>query len=102
MGARTPERSAKLATRIVRYSRTEQSLRDPLFLNCNQRLMHHSSLRSWKRDVGRREFPRIEIDCRARIRIGNRQYAAYLYNISRKAGPSSGLSPPFIASAGSF
>jgi hypothetical protein len=45
--------------------------------------MRHSSLRLWTSDVGRREFSRIEIDCRARIRIGNRQYAGYLHNISQ-------------------
>jgi hypothetical protein len=31
----------------------------------------------------RRKFPRYDIQCRARIRIGNRQYAGYVHNISR-------------------
>lgn len=32
--------------------------------------------------VQRRKFSRREIQCHARIRIGNRQYAGYLHNIS--------------------
>ena len=31
---------------------------------------------------GRRKHPRFEVFCRARVRIGKRQYAAYLHNIS--------------------
>ena len=31
----------------------------------------------------RREHPRLDIQCRARIRIGTRQYAGYLHNISQ-------------------
>ena len=31
---------------------------------------------------GRRKHPRFEVFCRARVRIGRRQYAAYLHNIS--------------------
>src|SRR6478609_8514626 len=31
----------------------------------------------------RRRFSRLEIQCRARIRIGDRQYAGYIHNISR-------------------
>jgi hypothetical protein len=31
----------------------------------------------------RRQRPRRDIQCRARIRIGNRQYAGYIQNISR-------------------
>lgn len=31
----------------------------------------------------RRKFPRYDIQCRARIRIGDRQYAGYLHNISQ-------------------
>ncbi|HJR83685.1 MAG TPA: PilZ domain-containing protein [Sphingomicrobium sp.] len=31
----------------------------------------------------RRKFPRYDVQCRARIRIGNRQYAGYVHNISR-------------------
>ena len=31
----------------------------------------------------RRRFPRYDVQCRARIRIGNRQYAGYIHNISR-------------------
>lgn len=31
----------------------------------------------------RRKFPRCDVQCRARIRIGNRQYAGYLHNISQ-------------------
>jgi hypothetical protein len=30
-----------------------------------------------------RRFPRFEVQCCARIRIGNRQYAGYLHNISQ-------------------
>ena len=30
----------------------------------------------------RRRHPRYEVQCRARIRIGNRQYAGYIHNIS--------------------
>lgn len=31
----------------------------------------------------RREFRRYNVQCRARIRIGNRQYAGYIHNISQ-------------------
>ena len=33
--------------------------------------------------VQRRKFQRLPIQCRARIRIGTRQYAGYIQNISR-------------------
>jgi hypothetical protein len=32
----------------------------------------------------RRRVPRFEVQCRARIRIGTRQYAGYIHNISQK------------------
>jgi hypothetical protein len=32
--------------------------------------------------MGRRKHPRFAVLCRARVRIGKRQYAAYLHNIS--------------------
>ena len=46
--------------------------------------MYHSNPQSWiAEEASRREFARLQIDCRARIRIGNRQYAGYLHNISQ-------------------
>ena len=46
--------------------------------------MYHFNPQSWTtEEASRREFPRLEIHCRARIRIGNRQYAGYLHNISQ-------------------
>lgn len=32
----------------------------------------------------RRRHPRYEVQCRARIQIGNRQYAGYIHNISER------------------
>jgi hypothetical protein len=32
----------------------------------------------------RRRHPRFEVQCRARIRIGTRQYAGYIHNISER------------------
>jgi hypothetical protein len=46
--------------------------------------MFHSNPKTWsKPHPQRRAFQRLSITCRARIRIGNRQYAGYLHNISR-------------------
>ena len=46
--------------------------------------MFHSHPGSWaSAQPRRREFARFNIHCRARIRIGNRQYAGFLHNISR-------------------
>ena len=46
--------------------------------------MFHSHPKTWTEPFPqRREFARFDIRCRARIRIGNRQYAGYLHNISR-------------------
>lgn len=41
----------------------------------------------------RREYSRIEIRCRARIRIGNRQYAGYIHNISQGGAKLITISP---------
>ena len=38
---------------------------------------------SHEQHAQRRSFPRYQVQCRARIRIGNRQYAGYIHNISR-------------------
>jgi len=46
--------------------------------------MHQSNPKTWaKACPQRRRFKRVEIQCRARIRIGKRQYAGYLHNISQ-------------------
>jgi hypothetical protein len=41
----------------------------------------------------RRRFARVEIQCRARIRIGTRQYAGYIHNISRGGAKLRTISP---------
>jgi hypothetical protein len=41
----------------------------------------------------RRKFPRYDIQCRARIRIGTRQYAGYLHNISQGGAKLRTISP---------
>lgn len=41
----------------------------------------------------RRRFARVEIQCRARIRIGPRQYAGYIHNISRGGAKLRTISP---------
>jgi hypothetical protein len=41
----------------------------------------------------RREFARVDIQCRARIVIGNRHYAGYLHNISRGGAKLRTISP---------
>jgi hypothetical protein len=44
----------------------------------------HSNPQTWiEASSQRREFDRHNVQCRARIRIANRQYAGYLHNISR-------------------
>ena len=58
----------------------EQSLREHLLLIRSSEAVYHSHPQTWAtEDFSRREFPRLQIDCRARIRIGNRQYAGYLH-----------------------
>jgi len=46
-----------------------------------------------ERVVQRRRFARVEIQCRARIRIGPRQYAGYIHNISRGGAKLRTISP---------
>lgn len=41
----------------------------------------------------RRKFPRYEIQCRARIRIGMRQYAGYIHNIGQGGAKLRTISP---------
>ena len=41
----------------------------------------------------RRQQPRIEVQCCARIRIGNRQYAGYIHNISEAGARLRTISP---------
>ena len=41
----------------------------------------------------RRRFARVEIQCRARILIGTRQYAGYIHNISRGGAKLRTISP---------
>jgi hypothetical protein len=56
--------------------------------------MFHSHLKTWATEhPQRREFARIQILCRARIRIGNRQYAGYLHNISQGGAKLRTLTP---------
>ena len=56
--------------------------------------MFHSHPKTWATEhPQRREFPRIHILCRARIRIGNRQYAGYLHNISQGGAKLRTLTP---------
>lgn len=43
--------------------------------------------------VQRRRFSRLNIQCRARIRIGTRQYAGYIHNISRGGAKLRTISP---------
>jgi hypothetical protein len=56
--------------------------------------MFHSHPETWATEhPQRREFARIQILCRARIRIGNRQYAGYLHNISQGGAKLRTLTP---------
>ena len=41
----------------------------------------------------RRQFARFDVQCRARIRIGTRQYAGYIHNISRGGARLRTISP---------
>lgn len=41
----------------------------------------------------RREFPRYQVQCRARICIGKRHYAGYLHNISQGGAKLRTISP---------
>jgi hypothetical protein len=43
--------------------------------------------------VQRRKFTRFDIHCRARIRIGTRQYAGYIHNISRAGAKLRTITP---------
>jgi len=45
--------------------------------------MYHSDPGAWATSHARRRYPRLEIQCRARILIGKRHYTGYLHNISR-------------------
>lgn len=56
--------------------------------------MFHSHPKSWANShPQRRRFERFNINCRARIRIGNRQYAGFLHNISRGGAKLRTISP---------
>lgn len=56
--------------------------------------MFHSDPKTWATEQPtRREFPRFKILCRARIRIGDRQYAGYLHNISQGGAKLRTLTP---------
>ena len=56
--------------------------------------MFQSHPETWAKDgPQRREFERFQILCRARIRIGNRQYAGYLHNISQGGARLRTLTP---------
>lgn len=48
---------------------------------------------SAKRPSERRKSQRLELQCRARIRIGPRQYAGYLHNISRTGAKLRTITP---------
>lgn len=62
----------------------EQSLREHLLLIRSSEAVYQPHPQTWAtEDFSRRQFPRLQIDCRARIRIGDRQYAGYLHNISQ-------------------
>ncbi len=50
-------------------------------------------LENLQRADDRRRFPRYEIQCRARIRIGTRQYAGYIHNISQGGAKLRTISP---------
>lgn len=43
--------------------------------------------------VQRRQFRRYDVQCRARIRIGPRQYAGYIHNISRAGAKLRTITP---------
>jgi hypothetical protein len=56
--------------------------------------MYQSNPKTWaKAPLKRRRFQRLEIQCRARIRIGKRQYAGYLHNISQGGAKLRTISP---------
>ena len=77
-----------------RHTNTERLLSARLFLRRNHSAMFHSHRETWAKDSPRRrEFARFNILCRARIRIGNRQYAGYLHNISRGGAKLRTISP---------
>lgn len=54
-------------------------------------LLEPASDQSDARD--RRKFARFDVQCRARIRIGTRQYAGYLHNISQGGARLRTISP---------
>ncbi len=49
--------------------------------------------REQKQGRERREFTRFDVQCRARIRIGTRQYAGYIHNISQGGARLRTISP---------
>jgi PilZ domain len=54
----------------------------------------HSNPESWTADQAqRRQNVRHDVQCRARIRIANRQYAGYLHNISRAGAKLRTITP---------
>ncbi|GAA4747616.1 hypothetical protein GCM10023264_11710 [Sphingomonas daechungensis] len=56
--------------------------------------MYHSDPSTWFTSTeNRRRFPRLDVQCRARIRIGKRQYAGFLDNISEGGARLRTLTP---------
>lgn len=55
--------------------------------------MFHSNPKTWAKRHSRRRFPRLEIQCRARILIGKRQYSGYLHNISQRGAKLRTITP---------
>ena len=56
--------------------------------------MFHSNPQSWSdQQPQRRQHVRHDVQCRARIKIGNRQYAGYLHNISRAGAKLRTITP---------
>lgn len=59
-------------------SNAGRRLRQPLHLSDHWSLVFRSNPKTWSQDdLQRREFPRLDIHRRARIRIGSRQYAGF-------------------------
>lgn len=55
-----------------------------MYLHSNrERTIYLAELQVIAEEEPGRRFPRHEIQCRARIRIGTRHYAGYIHNISR-------------------
>lgn len=53
----------------------------------------HSSRSPESGHPQRRQFPRYDVQCRARIRVGKRQYAGYIHNISQGGARLRTISP---------